>query len=216
MDYFNHPNPKAHNQLLSHNSKRLMKFLLSFSLFCVLFSLLPLILQYLKPFLMQFFSYTIGKSHMFLLCNGLLAFIAMNSGLINAFSPTTHQSIECAVDNEKSSRLEFNVSEIAAPIAGENVLEIESPQEEEKSSMIEEQENILSVSDTQEDDEEEGNALMIIDEDEQEHELGADDTEELNKKFEDFIKKMKAGFCSEPRDEISSYFDNQKSMVAVN
>lgn len=142
---------------------------------------------------------------MFLLCNGLLVFIAMNSGLVNASSPTTHQSTEeVAVNNETSSHLEFHVSETA--VADENVMEIESPQEKEESLKIVEQENVIS--DTQE-DEEEGNALVIIDEDEH----GAEDTEELNKKCEDFIRKMKAAFCSEPRPDC---FNNQKAMVAVN
>ena len=53
---------------------------------------------------------------------------------------------------------------------------------------------------------------MIIDEDKH-------DTEELNKKCEDFIKRMKATFSSnnlELRAVDSFYFDNQKLPVAVN
>lgn len=81
-----------------------------------------------------------------------------------------------------------------------------------------EQENVLS--DTYEyEDEEEGNApVMIIDEDEDD-EHGVDDTEELNKKCEDFIKMMKATFSSnnlEARVPNGSYIDNQMSLVAVN
>ncbi|TKY57525.1 hypothetical protein E2542_SST21976 [Spatholobus suberectus] len=207
MDCFN-----VHNQLLSHNSKRSIKFLLCFSLLCVLFSSLPLLLQSLKPFLKQF-----DKSYVFLICNGLLVLIAMNSGLINAPSPptrTTHQRIERAVPTEQSGLLESKEpgNDIAAPITAENVVEAEFPQEEEKILVIVEQENVLS--DTQE---EEGNALVFIDEDEDEH--GVDDTEELNKKCEDFIKRMKATFSSnnlELRAVDGFYFDNQKSLVAVN
>ncbi|WJX65116.1 hypothetical protein P8452_49813 [Trifolium repens] len=178
-----------------------LKFLLSFSFFFLLFSLFPLLSQSLKPFLMQFFGYTIDKSYMFLLCNTLLAFIALYSSLFNTSSSITPESMY-AFESEKINRFEYYISEITEPI-----MEIESSQkeEEEKSLMIvEEPENIVI-------EEEEGNALMIIDEN--------DETEELNKKCEDFIKKMKAAFCSDSRAENSSYFDynqNQKSLVLVN
>ncbi|XP_027333556.1 uncharacterized protein LOC113848299 [Abrus precatorius] len=208
MDEFMNPYSEVHNQLLSHNSKRIMKFLLKCSLFCALFSvLLPLHLHSLKPFLMQFYSYTVvDKTYIFLLCNGLLLLIAMSSS-----PPTTHQTIQrpIPIHIEKSTQLEFNVSCIEAPVAAENVDETESPQEEEKVLTIAEQEN--AVSDTQEEDKEERNALVKIDE----HEHSADDTEELNKKCEDFIKRMKASF-SEPRADYSFYYNNQKSLVVVN
>ena len=197
MDPSKYPNPKVHNRFLSHNSKRMIKLLL----LSVLLSLLPLLFLSFNPFLMQqFFSRTVDKSYMFLICNGLMVFIAMNSGLISAFSPATNQS----------SRLEFNESEIAAPIAGENVTAVESPQEKENSLMMMEQEN--ASSDAQED---EGKSLMIVDkedalsdarEDEVEgnaiiepddHGHVAEDTEELNKKCEDFIRKMRAAFISD-------------------
>lgn len=196
------------------------KCLFSFSLFFIMFSLLPLLLQTLKPLLMQFFSYIIEKSYMFLLCNGLLVFIAMYSALTSPRSYTHDEDIEYVV--EKSN----NVSEsdfAVAPVFCENVMEFESPkeeEEEEKSMMIYmEAENV--VSDAKEDEEGNENALVttIID-DEDEHEESADDTtttEELNKKCEDFIKKMKAKFCSERRGCGSFSFDdsNQKSLVVV-
>lgn len=227
----------------SHN----LKFLFSFSLLCALFSLLPLLSQSLKPFLMQFFSYIIDKSYMFLLCNILLAFIALYSSLINPSSSTTHQNIEHVLDSDKSNRFEFYISEseITEPTYGDNVMESES-QEEENSLMIVKPENVVIEAEEDEGKEEgnalmesesqieeneevksfviveqesvnieaeeevqkEGNALMIIDEDE---------TEKLNKKCEDFIKKMKAGFCSDSRAENRFYFDyDQKSLVLVN
>ncbi|RDY10363.1 hypothetical protein CR513_05124, partial [Mucuna pruriens] len=177
MDYYlKHPNSKVRNELLSHSSKRSIKF-------------------FLKPFLMQFFSYTyiIEKSYMFLLCNGLLILIAMNSGLIDVSSPsTTHQSMARAVHMETSIRSESKEPDIAA----EETASPQEQEEEEESIVIVEQESVLSVSDTQEEEE---NALAIIDEDE-------DDTEELNKKCEDFIKKMKATFSF-------NNLDNQKLLV---
>lgn len=185
-----------------------IKFLLCLSLLCVLFLSFPLLLQSLKPSLMQFFSYMVEKSYMFLLCNGLLlVLIAINSAPINASSPPTTERAAVAVHiEEKSSQLESKEPDIAvaaAPIAAE---ETEFPQEEENVLEIVERENVLS--DTQEG----GNALVTIDED-------VHDTEELNKKCEDFIKRMKATFSSnnlELRAVDSFYFDNQKLPVAVN
>ncbi|KAK7320250.1 hypothetical protein VNO77_29562 [Canavalia gladiata] len=191
MKYLKHQNAKV------HNSKRSMKFLLCIFLLCLLFSLLPLQLHSLKPFLMQFYAYTVDKTYMFLLCNGLLVLIALNSGLIHSPLPqTTHLSIQQhAIHSEKTSQLELKASHIAAPIACENLVETESSQEEEE-------EHILSKVE-QENDEEESNGIVMIDE---------DDTEELNKRCEEFIKRMKA----EIRADCSLYFDNNRSLVAVN
>ncbi|CAJ1971619.1 unnamed protein product [Sphenostylis stenocarpa] len=136
---------------------------------------------------MDFFSYMVEKSYMFLLCNGLLALIAMNSGLVSSSTPPpTHQSIEqhVVVVIEKSIQLDSMDSDIAvaASIVGE---ETESRQEEDKILVSMEQEKVVS----QHIQEEEGNALAIIEE--HEHDV---DTDELNKKIEDFIKRMKATF----------------------
>ncbi|AET01024.1 hypothetical protein MtrunA17_Chr5g0448311 [Medicago truncatula] len=202
-------------------------YVLFFSVLCSLLS------QSCKPFLVQFSSsyYTIDKSYMFLLCNIILAFIALYSSLINPSSSTTHQNIEHVHDSEKSNRFEFYIpeSEITEPIYDDNVMENEY-QEEENSLMIVEPEKV--VIEVEEDEEkEEGNALMesesqieeneevkslviveveveqesvnIEAEEEVEEEgndlriIDEDETEELNKKCEDFIKKMKATFCSD-------------------
>ncbi|CAK8539039.1 unnamed protein product [Lathyrus sativus] len=184
---------------------RNFKFLLSFSLFCLLFSLL---FQSLNPFLMQYYYifYTIDKCYVFLLSNTLLAFIALCSTIFNTSSSNTH-------DSDKSNRFEFYISEpqVTESIDSYNILETEAPKEneEEKSWMIVEQENVISEAEEAEEEEEE-NAVMIIDEDE---------TDELNKKCEDFIKKMKATFCSDSYVEKSHYFNNhhnQNSLVLVN
>ncbi|KAL9316846.1 hypothetical protein ACSQ67_017847 [Phaseolus vulgaris] len=168
----------------------------------------------MKPFLMQFFSYMVEKSFMFLLCNGLLALIAITSGLVHSSSPpTTHQSTEQLAEvnhSEKTILLDSKESDIAVaePIAGEDT---ETPQEEEKILVNVEQENVVSSSDEQGEE----NALAIIEEDDQ---LGVDDNEELNKKCEDFIKRMKATFSSnnlELRAVNSLYFANQNSLVAA-
>ncbi|AET01021.1 hypothetical protein MtrunA17_Chr5g0448291 [Medicago truncatula] len=203
----------------SHN----LKFLLSFSLLCVLFSFLPLLSQSLNPFLMQFFSYIIEKTYMFLLCNTLLAFIALYSNLINPSSSTTHQNIQHVLDSEKSNRFEFYISEseITEPIGGDNVTESES-QQEEKSLIMVEPENVVIEAE----EDEEVKSLVIVEQEnmnieEEENDpmiIDKDETEKLNKKCEDFIKKMKATFCYDSRAENKFYFDydqNHKSLVLV-
>ncbi|KAL5101028.1 hypothetical protein RYX36_005355 [Vicia faba] len=179
---------------------RTFKFLLSFSLFCVLFSLL---FQSLKPFLMQYYYsfYTIDKSYMFLLSNTLLAFIALCSTIFNTSSPNTHESTEHVLDNDKSNQFEpyTTEAEIAEPIDSDNILETETPKEDEE-------ENSLMIVEAKGEE----NAPMITDEDE---------TEELNKKCEDFIRKMKATFCCDSYAEKSNYYNNhqnQSSLVLVN
>ncbi|XP_058744970.1 uncharacterized protein LOC131617731 [Vicia villosa] len=196
-----------------------LKFLLSFSLLCVLFSLL---FQSLKPFLMQYYYsfYTIDKSYMFLLSNTLLAFIALCSTIFNTSSSTTHESIEhvLVLDSDKSNHFEFYVTEpdITEAIDSDNILKTETPKEdeEEKSLMIVEQENMITEAEAEEEEEEEeeeeDDVLMIIEEYE---------TDELNKKCEDFIKKMKAKFCYDSYVEKSNYYNdhqNQSSLVLVN
>ncbi|KAI4357957.1 hypothetical protein L6164_001869 [Bauhinia variegata] len=169
---------------VAHDSYRMIMFLVSVSSF-------SLLLQSLKPFLVQLFSYTIGKSYMFLLCNGLVVFIVKNSGLVDGSSPTANQSKEPAVDNPEFCRSELKVLESKAPILRENGVKIEHPdEEEEKKSVIVGEED--GVSEKQEGDEDERNEFLIIDEGEHDEE----ETEELNKKCEDFIRKMKKAFAN--------------------
>ncbi|AET01026.1 hypothetical protein MtrunA17_Chr5g0448321 [Medicago truncatula] len=184
----------------------LRKFLLPFYLFFVLFVLPLLLSQFFEPLHMQYyFNFCmIEKSYMFILVNVLVAFIILYSTLFNASSTTTHDSIEHVVNNDGGGQwLEYIASESAND--AENVTESESTKEEEKTLMISYEPDKMMISDAKEDKEEE-NSLMIIDED---HE-----TQELNKKCEDFIKKMKAKFCSEARAYYYGY--HHKSLVLVN
>lgn len=185
----------------------LRKFLLAFYLFFVLFVLPLLLSQFFEPLHMQYyFNFCmIEKSYMFILVNVLVAFIILYSTLFNASSSTTHDSIEHVVNNDGGGQwLEYNA--IESENDSENVTESESAKkEEEKMLIISYEPDKMMISDAKEDKEEE-NSLMIIDED---HE-----TEELNKKCEDFIKKMKAKFCSEARAYYYGY--HHKSLVLVN
>ena len=149
---------------------------------------------------------------MFLLCNGLLVFIVKNSGLIHgSSSPTAYQTDEIVKNNVGASgKSESKAVKITEPVAGENGKGIEFPVEEEKSLVtVEQKEDILNSEEKGEEGEGEGKEIMIIYEDE----LVVEEAEELNKKCEDFIRKMKAAFCSEPRT-YNYEFDHRTAIVA--
>ncbi|QHO26381.1 uncharacterized protein DS421_7g199090 [Arachis hypogaea] len=152
MEY---PNPRGKIMM--------MKPVLSFCLVSVLLSLLLFIFYSLKPFLLQQFS----KTCIFLLCNGLMFFIAINSGL-NA-SPPEEENTLMIVERENSLQDTLEQEDFEDKIV----------------TMVEQQ---------VEREGEPNNAIVIVDG------HGAVDTEELNKKCEEFIKKMKAAFNSEARD----------------
>jgi len=184
----------------------LRKFLLPFYLFFVLFVLSPLLSHFFEPLHMQcYFNFRIiDKSYMFILVNVLVAFIILYSSLFNVSSSTTHDSIQHVINNDGVDRwLEYNTLE--SENDAENVTESETTKEEENNLMISYEPDKMLISEAKEDEEEE-NSLMINDED---HE-----TEELNKKCEDFIRKMKAKFYSEARAYYYGY--HQKSLVLVN
>ncbi|KAL2316539.1 hypothetical protein Fmac_030415 [Flemingia macrophylla] len=176
--------------LLSHTCMKSIKFLLFFILLCLLF---PLLLQSLNPFLVQFFNYIVEKSYVFLLCNGLLVLIALNSDLYNAPS---HQTTELALalPVEKGIRVESKEAEE------------EEEEEEHALAIVEQEKEAEEEEEEEEEDEEEGNALVMIDE----YDEIEDDAEELNKKCEDFIKRMKATFsCKNLESRVEGfYFDS--------
>ncbi|KAI4308514.1 hypothetical protein L6164_031577 [Bauhinia variegata] len=202
MDYLKHSKKfEAQNwSRLSQNSHRIIKFLLPFSVFSALIPFLPLLVQSLKPFFMQFHGYTNDKTYMFLVCNGLLVFIVKNSGLIDGSKPSANQSKELYTENPESGRAEMKVLESEKPIKvlPENHIEIECPDEDKSWVISEEQDD--------------GDDGVLDVEEEHEDENDAVETEELNKKCEDFIRKMKAAFCSEPRFAHNSNSDYQKAL----
>ncbi|KAI4305634.1 hypothetical protein L6164_028990 [Bauhinia variegata] len=147
MDFSKHSEFEAEKWCrLSHNSHRIIKVLLSFSLFSILIWGRPLFLQSLEPFLVQLDSYIIGKNYLFLLCNGILVLIAKSSGLINgSSSPSSNHGKELYIENPESSREELKVSE--------------SEERHEEIEWLEEDKCLIKV---EEHGEELKNAFMII------------------------------------------------------
>ncbi|XP_041002900.1 uncharacterized protein LOC121248491 [Juglans microcarpa x Juglans regia] len=206
MGHFRHPYIQA-AKTFSHfcNSNKTIRFLLSFSLLSVILShssLLPFLLEsfhvHVSPFPLKPFSYTIDKNYVFLLCNGLLVFIVKNSGLVGNNSSLWHDLDEEFVlknGDSRPSEQELGLSENKASDGSKNALpEVEEEEERANGTLIAlgEGENglILAMHD---EDEEQDNGLVIIKEEEEEEGNGLEllSTEELNKIFDDFIRKKK-------------------------
>ncbi|KAI9109040.1 hypothetical protein K1719_019995 [Acacia pycnantha] len=178
-------------------SDRVVKIVLSVSVLSLLFSFLPFLFQSLNQF-------SINKSYVFLFCNGLMAVIAKNSSLPSDHS-SSHQFNDLDVAAPVHNSLEHDIA--AADSAEQQEEEVKrmivaftDSQEEdevisEQEEVEEEEEKRIIVADNSQEEEEEGgnNGVWMTEEEEEEFEV-----EELNKKCEDFIRKMKAAFCSEP------------------
>ncbi|KAG8642194.1 uncharacterized protein LOC110628617 [Manihot esculenta] len=131
--------------------------------------------------LMQFLSCKISKNYMFLLCNGILVLIVKNSGLINKSQPQETNQI----NGETSIKRSIELPELKTEVAEGKTVAMEQNSEE----------NVLLITEDVADDQ--------IEEDEQgEEEVGLLSAEELNKKCEDFIRKMKAGIKFEAQQQI--------------
>ncbi|CAK7349127.1 unnamed protein product [Dovyalis caffra] len=152
---------------------------------------------------MQFSSFSIDKNYVFLLCNGILVLIVKNSGLKISNSHQDTTTSLCGEKNIKSGgspQKVVEVSDITKPalVAEEKVImEVKEVQkvvmeEKEVQEAIKDKTLVIAGGDEQGDHE-----IIVIDEDgegDEEEVIGLLSTEELNKKCDDFIRKM--------RDEI--------------
>ncbi|KAK5820011.1 uncharacterized protein LOC108483112 [Gossypium arboreum] len=178
------PNKKQRIQLIttSHLVKLLTKIFLPFSLLSVILSY-PFMCNFQAlAYGLQLLGSSAGKNYMFLLCNGLLVFIATSSGLIGSSCVETDVKAEKAV---KISKLEVEPSEPKGSNLNPNVVAEFGQREEDVPLVVEN----------------EGEEDRSMEEDEDE-ELGWMSNEELNKKCEDFIRKMKEGIQFEARQVI--------------
>ena len=173
----------------------------------------------------QLFSHTIDKNFIFLLFNGLLVFLAKYSGLISSSSKYNLSDDQPFKSYEDVPQAESIVLEPKAPLlekevaleadeAVKNSIVMEGRQEEEAEAEAEaaaaeiETENF-----TMEGEEEDGEnwGLMTSGEEEEEENdafVGEDEgnrvlsTEELNKRFDEFIRKMKEELRIEARQQL--------------
>ncbi|KAJ9153922.1 hypothetical protein P3X46_027310 [Hevea brasiliensis] len=234
--------------------KKITQLLLSVSVFSLLlsnYSRLSFLCSfnfYFSSVPVQLFSHTIDKNCIFLLCNGLLVFVAKFSGLVCSSSSTynNRSSIESvknyeddaaplvldqyskvsllekedlmaqenvAGEDEGKENDEYITGEVGKketqqfiledePDEGESGFSITAGNKEGSQVLVEEdddhQEEVIKEFDdkfpVQEEEEEE--------EEEYEGENGMLSTEELNKKFEEFIRKMKEEIRIEAQQKL--------------
>ncbi|XP_048434663.1 uncharacterized protein LOC125474734 [Pyrus x bretschneideri] len=208
MDYIKISNIQSASQFNFNQSHKVIKFLFSVSVFSALLSYSSLISFFIHSFnsftsSVHLFSYTLDKNYMFLLCNGLVVFIVKNSGLI-ATSPPGSSNLNNEEHVPKSIESRRKAAELAetkateAPKPKEEVVNVEIEQvkvrEDEKRVFItvkEEDEccrnNFVGVDD-HDLYEEEGNEMLSA--------------EELNKKCDDFIRRMKEGIKLQVQQSI--------------
>ncbi|KAE8125396.1 hypothetical protein FH972_020208 [Carpinus fangiana] len=193
--------------------KKITQLLVSVSVFSYFFSY-PSLFSFLQSFNLYFstfpshlFSHTIDKNCIFLLCNGLLVFLAKYSGLTSSLSGSNHneesfksvgdglqpepliilETKEAMLDKEALVETIGSAEIVAAEQHGREmdhfIKEVEK--ETEKSiSKEEEQEH----EEQEREEEEEGNGMLS--------------TEELNKKFDDFIRRMKEEIRIEAQQQL--------------
>ncbi|KAL7130819.1 hypothetical protein ABFS83_13G158100 [Erythranthe nasuta] len=203
-------------------SVSLFSFLFSYSAYSPKFQLFSA--KYYFQYLM---SRTLNKNFLFLICNGLLVFLGKTSGLVRAPSESDdllHKKI--GLELLKKTLLDKYVSgEVINDDGPKQEQEHEHEQEQEKNDESPKEVSIFVAESEEEDQAEEGGGACDL-EDVEKYENGPEEdssricwlfdddddevdddeegdekvelsTEELNKKFEDFIRKMKVEIISD-------------------
>ncbi|KAL4368246.1 hypothetical protein GQ457_05G031260 [Hibiscus cannabinus] len=134
---------------------------------------------YFSTFLFSLFTHTLERKYMFLLCNGILAFIAKTSVSTRSTSITTKLASE--IDGGEYDRIRHVPPQVEEPENGSLGKEEEEEEEESEASVVVED-------DISGGEEEKG----WPEKQEEEEEVAVSmSTEELNRKIEEFIRKMK-------------------------
>ncbi|TQD74150.1 hypothetical protein C1H46_040308 [Malus baccata] len=208
------------NQLLKNVAKFLLSasvFSFCFSRSSML-SFLHSFNFYFSTFPYQLFTHTIDKNFIFLICNLLFVFLAKHSGLTRSPAQSSYPSHEETSLKTREGGLEFGspMLETEEPVSPKedakagsmDSLENVAAEEHESEPLINQVEKHAEkevIEDYEEQKEQEPESMLVVSEEEEEEEedgkLAEEDedgtgrfgnsTEELNKKFEDFIRRMK-------------------------
>ncbi|KAK7371922.1 hypothetical protein VNO80_05289 [Phaseolus coccineus] len=158
----------------------------------------------------QLFTHNIDKNNMFLLCNGLLVFV----GITKSLSRSSSDDKPSAFIKDDGSQSQFSVIEARELMLQdttaekvkerencaeaevqenlEKIIVVDEGQEKVSSLLLKAEKKELHEETEQLDKESEELDYILIEESiEEEEESSMLSTEELNKKFEDFIRKMK-------------------------
>ncbi|KAK8691172.1 hypothetical protein V6N13_074691 [Hibiscus sabdariffa] len=199
----------------SQLDRKLTQLLLSVSVFSLFFSYSYWFSLFHDTLAFKFLSHDIDKNFIFLLCNGLLVFLAKYSGLITSLSNHNHSDVHQSfksyeyVPQTGSTRLDPETplldQEVAWETTGEALENSSVVEEEEDAGFVEEDEDGLkgSIDDPFVQDIEESESYEPEEEEEgiiEENQVLSN--EELNKKFDEFIRKMKEELRIEARQQL--------------
>ncbi|XP_042520852.1 uncharacterized protein LOC122094192 [Macadamia integrifolia] len=199
--------------------KKALQFLISLCVFCFLLSHSSMISfldlsfnLYFSTFSAQLFDYTIERKYMFLLCNGILVFLAMNSGLISS-SPLETAGIHIHDELHRRNRDDLQgaseLSDKKASVTEEEVV-LGSSKNSESALVVGgrggngrlitvEDQNGYLIAVGRESSSVPASVAAAEDEDEDEEEGS---TEELNKKCDDFIRNFKHRIKTEAQRQL--------------
>ncbi|XP_010534800.1 PREDICTED: uncharacterized protein LOC104810289 [Tarenaya hassleriana] len=168
---------------------------------------------YFSRFMIKLVTHTVDKNHMFLFCNGLLVFVVKYSGQVSSVSKEessdhgafeSHDNVVAEFEQVRRRQTDEFLAEQATEIGEQsetvsiNVGTVEEPAKDIY-VVVQEDQNIGNE-DEEEEEEEEG---VTRDNDfEEEGGVGKMTAEELNKKFDEFIRKMKGELKMEPRRHL--------------
>ncbi|KAF7141976.1 hypothetical protein RHSIM_Rhsim06G0176000 [Rhododendron simsii] len=178
--------------------KKPIQILLSLFAFSFLFSLspfFPLFTNCIATLSSKILGYTTDRNYVFLFCNGILAF------LIKKYFSADHSDRDLVAKifdyqisgpevAEKRELVGEEAVEFKEDKAKENDLVLSTSQDESTSEETEDQEEFI-FSEEEEEEEEEGMGLM-----------SAEEVDELNKKFEEFIRKVREGIKIEAQNRL--------------
>ncbi|CAE5967073.1 unnamed protein product [Arabidopsis arenosa] len=176
--------------------KKLTKFI---AVSIWIFSLLTTHNFYVYRFMIQLVTHAVDKNYMFLLCNGLLVVVAKCSGLVASSKPiekiwsNTDKTFDYGDFESYNAILEVKYNSVNR-IGTESFLAEEVTVEEDtKHQETEEDDEDNTLADNEGEEECDLRDGSINEEEEEEENVGvmASTEEEMNKKFDEFIRKMK-------------------------
>ncbi|CAL5408162.1 unnamed protein product [Camellia sinensis] len=188
-----------------------MQFLLSVSVLSFLLSYSSAISHFFHYFSFRFstllFSQTIERKYIFLICNGIVAVLVKNLSFTSSSPPGSDlRDVFAKTDQEDGMK---PVLEMEAPVEDEetNVACIEEEQENGSLNIKQEGDSraLITVTDDEEEEEEEeedsGSLIPPLSAEDEGNEVNVS-TEELNRKFDEFIRKMKEEIRIEAQQQL--------------
>ncbi|XP_054797504.1 uncharacterized protein LOC129302616 [Prosopis cineraria] len=175
---------------------------LSSLLVCFGSSLLAFFLHYCNfnfsfSFPSKIFSHTIDKNCIFLLCNGLLVFLSITTSFSTSSPPHDDLLHHYIHDHDASEAEVIRVSEIAAEMMQEDDPDTDADADADEVSGV-----LLGLELKEEEWLENDDEIVDAESVEDEEENWMLSTEQMNKKFDDFIRRMKEDLRIEAKRQL--------------